>query len=308
MKRNGIILIAALVIFLVAGQSMSAGIAFTAQSPQASDGNIDGSSAIQVDIYIDNESSGDWCGGNFAFGFSSPDGSITEITHIDVAGDDDYPSVEYINGFATMMNMFIFPAAEGIDMDGSLPDKIAWGVAGMGCMPASAANMAYIRFNIQIDYSTTGTTGQFCLDSINLAESGGGEDWDWIFLEEYSPVTFNGPYCWTITNLTHTDVELIQDTDVLPTDFGLEQNYPNPFNPNTTFDFALPRQSAVQIDIFNVLGQKIKTLADGEYEAGHYSVNWDGTDDIGSSAATGIYFYRMNAGDFQDTKKLMLLK
>ncbi len=308
MKRNGIILITTMAAFLLAGQAIGAGFPITAASPQATGGEIDGSSPFTIDVYMNNDTGEDVVGFGISFGFSSPDGSIENITHVDVDGDVEMPSVEYINSFDDYM-----PLSTHVDgaiyMDGTLPDYVNFTPIGITGIPQGLGSEAYIRFNIQVDYSTTGTTGEFCIDSIGSAQSGGVEDWDWMFSAPYMPASFNGSYCWTITNLVHTDVKQIgSENDVLPQSFRLEQNYPNPFNPNTTFNFALPKQSQVRIDIFNVLGQKIKTLADTEYPAGRYSVDWNGINDNGSAAASGIYFYRMSADNFQDTKKLMLLK
>jgi hypothetical protein len=309
MKRNGIILIAAAVIAF-AGQAF-AGFPVTASSPQASGGTIDGSSPFTIDIYMNNNGTADVTGFGFSVGFTSPDGSIANITHVDVGGDAEMPSVQYLNSFSSYF-AFIMHVGSATFLDGTLPDYVNFTTAGTAGMPPGLGSRAYIRFNIQVDYSTTGTTGQLCVDSIGATETGGGTDWDWLFTPEEAPVTFNGTsgaICWTITNLTHSDVQQISDNDLpLPTDFNLGQNYPNPFNPSTTFDFALPERAQVNISIYNVLGQKVKTLADAEYQAGRYSVDWNGTADDGSSSATGIYFYRMNANDFQATKKLMLLK
>lgn len=305
MKRNGIILIATLVIFLVAGQTMGAGIVITASSPDASGGIISGGSPFSVQINIDNDAGIDWCGGNMSYKFYSPDESITDITHIDVSGPDPvFKSIEYLNGFGSLMNLLIW-TLDGTDLNGTLPDIFAFTMAGMNCMQSADELKGYLKFNIQIDDGATGPEGTFCVDSIDAVEGADGE-WDWLFPDEFIPVTFNGPYCWTVNSLS--DVKQLNNDVTLPTDYQLGQNYPNPFNPSTRFDFALPRYSQVKIDIFNVLGQKIKTLADGEYEAGRYSVTWDGVDDKGVATATGIYFYRMNAGEFQETKKLMLLK
>ena len=80
-------------------------------------------------------------------------------------------------------------------------------------------------------------------------------------------------------------------------------NYPNPFNPATEISFSLPSASHVKLEVFNVMGQKVATLVDGQFEAGEHVVRWDGSD-----AASGVYFYRLQAGDFVDTKKMMLLK
>lgn len=308
MKRNGVISIILMAAFLIAGQASGAGFPITVSSDEASGGQIDGSSPFTIDIYMANETAVDVTGFGMTVGFSSPDGSIANITHVNVGGDAEMPSVQYLNSFTSYL-AFILHVGFGAMLDGTLPDYANFTTAGTNGIPAGTGSQAYIRFNIQVDYSTSGTTGQLCIDSVGATETGGGTDWDWLFPPEYAPVTFNGPYCWTIINLSPADVELIQNDDQqLPEDFELGQNYPNPFNPSTKFDFALPNKSQVNIAIYNVLGQKVKTLADAEYAAGRYTVDWDGTDDYGSAAATGIYFYKMTADNFQNTKKLMLLK
>ncbi len=90
---------------------------------------------------------------------------------------------------------------------------------------------------------------------------------------------------------------------LLPASFGLAQNYPNPFNPTTSISFDLPVASHVELDVFNILGQKVTTLVNGEMEAGTQVVEFDA-----SPYSTGIYFYRLNAGDFSDTRKMLLVK
>ena len=112
---------------------------------------------------------------------------------------------------------------------------------------------------------------------------------------------------------THPDfagvtVALGTVTGSLPTEFALAQNYPNPFNPDTQIGFALPVDSDVELSVFNILGQKVTTLAFGKMPAGNHTVAWHGTDADGSQVASGIYFYRISAQNFSETKKMMLLK
>jgi hypothetical protein len=99
-----------------------------------------------------------------------------------------------------------------------------------------------------------------------------------------------------------------QSEGALPSGFELGQNYPNPFNPTTTITFSMPKPGRCTIDITNVLGQRVKTLLNSEFPAGNHSVTWDGTDATGSKVASGIYFYRLHAGDFSATKKMLLMK
>ncbi len=93
------------------------------------------------------------------------------------------------------------------------------------------------------------------------------------------------------------------ETEAVPTEFGLFQNYPNPFNPSTTIRYGLPRNTRVEIEVYNSLGQKVAQLCDGEMEAGYHEVQFDG-----SKLASGVYFFRLRAGDFVSTIKLLLMK
>ncbi len=93
-----------------------------------------------------------------------------------------------------------------------------------------------------------------------------------------------------------------------PKSFSLSQNYPNPFNAVTIISFALPYASDVKVEIFNILGQKVKDLVDEKVSAGYKQVVWDGRDNDGVNVASGIYFYRIRAGDFVETRKMTLLK
>ena len=90
--------------------------------------------------------------------------------------------------------------------------------------------------------------------------------------------------------------------------FKLFQNYPNPFNPITDIQYALPTDCQVKLVIFNVLGQKIRTLVNEHQTRGFKNVRWDGKSDGGSEVSTGIYFYKLQAGNFTETKKMLLLK
>ena len=90
--------------------------------------------------------------------------------------------------------------------------------------------------------------------------------------------------------------------------FRLSQNYPNPFNPETQISFNLPEGAKVFLALYNVFGQKVRTLLDTSLPAGWYKVTWDGKDDEGISMASGVYFYRLLAGDKVNTKKMILLK
>jgi flagellar hook assembly protein FlgD len=95
---------------------------------------------------------------------------------------------------------------------------------------------------------------------------------------------------------------------LLPDKFSLSQNYPNPFNPVTEISYSLPNDSYVKLAVYNIMGQKVKTLVDGLQNAGRRTMTWDGTDDSGRRVATGVYFYRIQAADFTQSKKMVLMK
>jgi len=95
---------------------------------------------------------------------------------------------------------------------------------------------------------------------------------------------------------------------LLPSAFAVHQNYPNPFNPATTFCYALPTRSEVEVAIFNVLGRRVATLVRETQSAGEHTVIWNGTDDMRRAVASGVYFYRVRAGDDVQSRKMMLLK
>ena len=100
----------------------------------------------------------------------------------------------------------------------------------------------------------------------------------------------------------------IDDAEIIPSTFTLAQNYPNPFNPRTTIQFSLESREQVTIEIFNSLGQKVRTLLNESRGAGAHTVEWNGMDDGGNEVSTGVYLYRLVAGEMAQTKKMVLVK
>jgi len=99
-----------------------------------------------------------------------------------------------------------------------------------------------------------------------------------------------------------------EDKPLIPKSFVLSQNYPNPFNPNTTIEYSLPSRCEVSITVYNLLGKRVKTLLETSQPAGRYKTEWDGTDNNNQPVASGLYFYQIKAGDFIESKKMLLLK
>ncbi len=99
------------------------------------------------------------------------------------------------------------------------------------------------------------------------------------------------------------------EPQTLPKAYALNQNYPNPFNPSTTINFALVKAGKVNLSVYNVLGQKVATLLNNELAtAGTHAVKWNGLDDTGNKVASGVYFYKLEAGNFTSVKKMILMK
>jgi len=103
-------------------------------------------------------------------------------------------------------------------------------------------------------------------------------------------------------------IQNVQALDLKPREFGLDQNYPNPFNPTTQIAYRLPEDANIKLALYNILGQQIRTLANGFTPAGAYTITWDGKDEAGRQVASGMYLYRLDAGKFSSVKRMTLLK
>ncbi len=116
---------------------------------------------------------------------------------------------------------------------------------------------------------------------------------------------------WSIilTGLLHNPPIGISDVNGVPRQFALSQNYPNPFNPVTTIAYSVANRTEVSLTVYNILGQEVRTLVDQEMkDAGYYRIGWDGKNDAGVQVSSGIYLYRMQAGSFIKTRKMLLVK
>ncbi|MFZ5979679.1 MAG: T9SS type A sorting domain-containing protein [Candidatus Zixiibacteriota bacterium] len=145
------------------------------------------------------------------------------------------------------------------------------------------------------------------------------------FIDESETVTYNSETIYKITGAHFANVDGLVTVEpevtsggievqimtavidgeegMVPTSFALNQNYPNPFNPSTTIEFSLPSASDVKLEIFNIIGQKVMTLVDGNLSAGSHSYEFDA-----SGQPSGIYFYRLTHEKGSDTKKMVLVK
>jgi hypothetical protein len=111
-------------------------------------------------------------------------------------------------------------------------------------------------------------------------------------------------FCNAPVVTVNTDLALANENEsALPKEFGIDQNYPNPFNPKTAITFHLPEASHVELEVYNLLGQRVVSLAHGGYEAGSHTVSWEAGEN-----SSGLYLYRLKAGGKVFTRKMLLLK
>jgi hypothetical protein len=150
----------------------------------------------------------------------------------------------------------------------------------------------------------TGITavGSFCVDTAGIASG-------FLFMNtEGSTIPdWGGGQCWPVTAKSPDDVD-DPDANGVPHMYSLDQNKPNPFNPKTRISFSLKRSGRTVIVVYNILGEKVRTLIDRQMMAGVHSVEWDSKDDRGQKVSSGIYLYKMNAEEYHETRKMILLK
>ncbi len=153
----------------------------------------------------------------------------------------------------------------------------------------------------------------------NMEQSGMGQDWQKIgFVSGYGTTTEARSYTYTDDNavsgkyyyrLKQIDYDgsfaysQVVNADLNRLSYELSQNYPNPFNPATSISYSVPEKSAVNLEIFNSLGQKVRTLVNSTKEAGNYTVSFDA-----GNLSSGVYLYKLSAGKFSQTRKMILMK
>jgi len=145
-----------------------------------------------------------------------------------------------------------------------------------------------------------------------------GKDVQLAAYKDFDPSQINIQQLKTDLSALCADQSLIEDilsllpqhSHALPKAFSLSQNTPNPFNPSTTINYSVPEGASVivSLKVYDIRGRLVRTLADGSREPGTHTVLWDGTDESGQQASSGIYIYRLRAGDFVQTRKMVLLK
>ncbi|MDH4156258.1 MAG: FG-GAP-like repeat-containing protein [candidate division Zixibacteria bacterium] len=222
---------------------------------------------------------------------------------LDGDGDNDIVMDSYVfsnNGDGTFQNEIRYGYSEGTsviahDFDADGDRDIALG-SWFGYVTIFE-NDGYGHFQFEHMYATA-----FGSNSVAAA------DLDGDGTEDLAIANYLGDNVSIFFNLgVVTDVDEIESPE-LPTTYSIDQNYPNPFNPMTQIEFEIPRASFVEIHIYNMLGQQLRTLVSERLSAGRRVVTWDGTDDRSMPVASGVYFYRISTDGYTDAKKMILLK
>jgi hypothetical protein len=168
-----------------------------------------------------------------------------------------------------------------------------------------SSEMAFLETMLQSGESTSAWVEYSVLaeaiDSLNVVTG----DWMVAVTDGSDSVdASNGPYSFTVD----ATALAIDPANLIPEVFALHQNYPNPFNPVTTLRYDLPENSYVNVTIYDMLGRQVKTLVNQTQNAGFKSVIWNATNNYGKPVSAGVYLYKIQAGEFVQTKKMVLLK
>ena len=259
-----------------------------------------------LDIWIANDTV---CGGfQLPLELSSPDGVFwTFATQAAGWGTGKY--VTHVTGNRIDPPATRFDLTSGIlVLESFLPSQIMMGACvlfGPGLPAGELQHMLSVHIAIDgypVKLSTLCVDINVSIGSNTFAfvDYGGGE-MTTTFLDDNN----DGIWCFPAWISASTADET---SPRIPETFGLGQNYPNPFNPATVINYSMERKGKIDISIFNVLGQHVKTLVNGEVDAGTHQVVWDGTDRNGAPVASGVYFYKMITDKFVDTRKMALMR
>jgi len=246
--------------------------------------------------------------GDFAYDFfqigtgvSDPDQAANDSVIVGAAEDDPIAGsfVETAIILNTVLGRFMYGASGN-------PNWIDWlGATGQGQEIFFAANQGYC-VGVSYDAGTFKTVNlpwlmDMVLDSVLI-------DTTWYG----TPAPEAETLLQNIFNWFGTDkgegVGVVKQTDATPRAYALEQNYPNPFNPETSIRFSLPKAAKVEVNVYNAVGQNIRTLVSTTLAAGSHAVVWDGLDDSGMRTASGVYFYSLKTDGFSKTMKMLMLK
>jgi len=179
---------------------------------------------------------------------------------------------------------------EPADIPGGIPDTAAWhhmAVEAIGNQFRFFFNGNELPGGPFTDETLSGGwVGAYVFDFVNIPS--------YLFIDDLK--------------VTATTTGIEEQQPQLALGYKLHQNYPNPFNPSTKIDFDIPNSEFVTLTIYNSLGQTVQILVNSELSAGPHEVQWNGQDESGRVVPAGVYYYQINAGNFQSTRKMLLVK
>ena len=189
-------------------------------------------------------------------------------------------------------------------MDGQVADSVLMGGVALFTGLAVGPLQEMLAVHFTPGGVTVGDVKTICFDSAFIPPAA-----NFAFVNSSGmtfPPTIGPALCFPV--ITRSNSASDGDGKPIPYSFSLNQNRPNPFNPSTVVDYSVARKSQVNISVFNILGQIVKTMVDREVDAGQYQAVWDGVDENGNQVASGIYFYKMRTTDFVETRKMVLMR
>ena len=190
-----------------------------------------------------------------------------------------------------------FSWQESIDPDGDIVTYEFIGLDSLSVLNSLNSTNITENTSLEITYSSL---VQVMIESSLIELTG---SWTIIAHDSVNSTTATDTFSLTIDG-----TELGINVEVLPEVFALHQNYPNPFNPTTTLRYDLPEDALVNITIYDMMGRQVKSLINQTQDAGFKSVIWNATNDFGKPVSAGVYLYQIQAGEFVQTKKMVLLK
>lgn len=276
--------------------------------------SLDNPQSYEFRIYLENDVTLD--GVSLGFVLTSPDGATPSL--VDAGGftswagpDSNYPK-------------FLVGVPGSRWMTGNFTDGSCWDLGGtLVSVPAVGADSFLIggavlfapgllagpsQHMLSAHFSFSGVTQGDPPKQISIDSSKYGVGGDFVYVPHSPPNIFPKFSGKATYALSYIPLDADDANPGMSYTFDLDQNRPNPFNPSTTVNYSLARKSHVNISIFNILGQKVVTLVNGEQEAGPHEAVWEGRDGNGHQVASGIYFYKMVAGDYVQTRKMALMR
>ncbi|MEW6702126.1 MAG: T9SS type A sorting domain-containing protein, partial [Bacteroidota bacterium] len=227
--------------------------------------------------------------------------SITGFTAVNRGANAGLRSGGAVFTFGIKSNMSINPAsalAKYINTYKKIWLVLSGGVKSWDVNDLFTGNVGTLSFSAQSSNPAVVTTSIITGSKVQLTPVALG---DAVVTVKANDAANNDSYTYSFeVNVGPTDVKVEEG---VPTAFSLSQNYPNPFNPSTTIKFGLPKESNVSLKIYNILGEEVATLANEVMQAGFHTVNFDA-----SRLASGMYIYRIQAGNFTEVKKMLLMK